>query len=83
MTFPRLYAVAENGWTAQEAKDWNGFTDRLLTQMKRLKEKGERFATSAYNVRRDHVGHTEGCMDMSLKTAVDYLESLNENTIQL
>lgn len=74
MTFPRLYAVAENGWTAQEAKDWNGFTDRLLTQMKRLKEKGERLATSAYNVRIDHVGHKEGFIDISLKTEVDGLD---------
>lgn len=74
MTFPRLYAIAENGWTAQKAKDWNGFTDRLLTQMKRLKEKGERFATSAYNVRIDHVGHKEGTIDISLKTEVDGLD---------
>ncbi len=74
MTFPRLYAVAENGWTAQEAKDWNGFTERLLTQMKRLEEKGERFATSAYNVRINHQGHNEGFIDISLKTEVDGLD---------
>ena len=74
MTFPRLYAVAENGWTAQKYKDWNGFTDRLLIQLERLEEKGERYATSAYNVRIDHVGHKEGFIDISLKTEVDGLD---------
>ncbi|WP_372758011.1 beta-N-acetylhexosaminidase [Mariniflexile sp.] len=74
MTFPRLYAVAENGWTNQTAKNWNGFTDRLLTQFKRLDEKGERYATSAYNVRIDHKGYKGGFVDVSLKTEVDDLD---------
>ncbi|MEI6866320.1 family 20 glycosylhydrolase [Flavicella sp.] len=74
MTFPRLYAVAENGWTDYKHKEWGGFTDRLLIQLKRLKEKGERYATSAYNVRIDHIGHKEGTIDISLKTEVDGLD---------
>lgn len=74
MTFPRLYAIAENGWTNQKSKDWNSFTTRLLNQFKRLDEKGERYATSAYNVRIDHKGHKEGTIDISLKTEVDGLD---------
>ncbi|MDO7172656.1 beta-N-acetylhexosaminidase [Mariniflexile sp. AS56] len=74
MTFPRLYAVAENGWTNQKSKDWNSFTTRLLSQFKRLDAKGERYATSAYNVRIDHKGQPEGTIEISLKTEVDGLD---------
>ncbi|MBP0902955.1 beta-N-acetylhexosaminidase [Mariniflexile gromovii] len=74
MTFPRLYAVAENGWTNQKLKDWNSFTMRLLNQFKRLDAKGERYATSAYNVRIDHKGQPEGTIEISLKTEVDGLD---------
>lgn len=74
MTFPRLYAVAENGWTSQEAKDWDGFSKRLLSQLKKLEAKGERFATSAYNVKINHQGHPEGYIDISLETEVDDLD---------
>lgn len=74
MTFPRLYAIAENGWTSQEAKNWDGFTHRLLDQFERLKEKGERFATSAYNVKINHQGHKKGTIDISLETEVNGLD---------
>lgn len=74
MTFPRLYAVAENGWTAQKSKNWDDFTVRLLNQLERLEEKGERYATSAYNVRIDHKGYKEGTIDISLKTEVNGLD---------
>lgn len=74
MTFPRLYAVAENGWTKQESKNWNDFTNRLLSQFKRLEEKGERYATSAYNVRIDHKGQENGTINISFKTEVDSLD---------
>lgn len=74
MTFPRLYAVAENGWTKQESKNWNSFTNRLLGQFKRLEEKGERYATSAFNVRIDHKGQEDGTMKISFKTEVDSLD---------
>lgn len=74
MTFPRLYAVAENGWTEQKSKDWQGFTDRLLHQLKRLEEKGERYATSAYNVKIDHKGQKAGFINVSLKTEVTGLD---------
>lgn len=74
MTFPRLYAVAENGWTRQDSKDWNSFTTRLLNQLDRLKEKGERYATSTYNVKINHKGHKEGTIDISLSTEANNLD---------
>ncbi len=47
MTFPRLYAIAENAWTKQENKDWKDFTNRLLTQFARLDRQQVRYAVSA------------------------------------
>lgn len=73
MTFPRLFAIAENGWTSQQNKKWGDFTIRLLKQFERLEEKGERFATSAYNVKINHQGKKDGEIDISLETEVDNL----------
>ncbi len=36
MTFPRLIAVAENGWTPEARRDWNGFVARLPAEGARL-----------------------------------------------
>ena len=47
MTFPRLYAIAENAWTKQENKDWIEFTQRLETQFARLDLQQVRYAVSA------------------------------------
>nr|WP_299073356.1 family 20 glycosylhydrolase [uncultured Allomuricauda sp.] len=74
MTFPRLYAIAENGWTQEKHKNWEGFTSRLLYQFKRFDEQGTRYATSAFNVKIDHEGTGTGAVDISLKTEVEDLE---------
>lgn len=74
MTFPRLFAIAENGWTKQQNKNWSDFTLRLQKQFKRLEEKEERFATSAYNVKINHQGNKEGEIDISLETEVENLD---------
>jgi len=42
MTYPRLFAVAENAWTQPELKDWDGFTKRLLHTFDRLDAQGVR-----------------------------------------
>lgn len=49
MTFPRLYAVAENGWTAEEDQNFDDFIERLKPQLKRLDAKGIRYAKSVFN----------------------------------
>ena len=74
MTFPRLYAVAENGWTSQADKNWDDFTNRLLNQFKRLDQKGERYATSAYNARIYHTGQKNGSIEIALKTEVNGMD---------
>lgn len=73
MAFPRMYAIAENAWTAEPFKSWKGFTDRLQSQFKRLDSQGERYATSAFNVWIDHKGNGKS-IDVSLKTEVDGLD---------
>jgi len=50
MTFPRLFAVAENGWTPESEQNFDDFIDRLSPQLKRLKANKIRYANSVYNV---------------------------------
>ncbi len=73
MTFPRLHAIAENAWTPEEGKNWDDFTTRLLTYYKRLDKKGERYATSAYNVWIDHQGKGNS-IEVALKTEANGLD---------
>lgn len=73
MTFPRLYAIAESGWTAHENKDWDNFSDRLSTQFKRLDAQKVRYAVSAFSPWIDHKG-TDNGIEVSLKTEVNGLD---------
>ncbi|WP_299666631.1 family 20 glycosylhydrolase [uncultured Polaribacter sp.] len=74
MTFPRLYAIAENGWTQEKSKDWDSFTTRLLDQFKRFDAQGVRYATSAFNVKINHSGNAKGAIDISLQSEVEGLD---------
>lgn len=67
MTFPRLYAIAENAWTAQDDKDWDDFTDRLYVQFDRLDARGVRYAVSAFSPWIDHQGNGE-TIEVRMKT---------------
>ncbi|MEM9258427.1 MAG: family 20 glycosylhydrolase, partial [Bacteroidota bacterium] len=49
MNFPRLYAVAENAWSAESRKDWDSFVDRIVHQQQRLDTLGVRYAVSAFS----------------------------------
>lgn len=73
MTFPRVYAVAESGWTAHENKDWDDFARRLEIQLKRLDEQGIRYAVSAFSPWIDHEGKGEN-IEISMKTEVNGLD---------
>tara|TARA_B110000305_G_C19458387_1_gene652484 strand:+ start:506 stop:2827 length:2322 start_codon:yes stop_codon:yes gene_type:complete len=73
MTFPRLYAIAESGWTANENKNWNDFTERLDKQLKRLDIQKVRYAKSAFSPWIDHKGNGE-TIEISLKTEVNNLD---------
>lgn len=73
MTFPRIYAIAENGWTKQENKDWDNFTERLSLQMERLDAQGTRYAVSAFSPWIDHQGNGKE-IEVTLKTEVNDLD---------
>ncbi|GJM29620.1 MAG: beta-hexosaminidase [Cyclobacteriaceae bacterium] len=73
MTFPRVYAIAENGWTPENLQDWNNFTDRLYPHLERLEIQEIRYATSAFNVNILHQGTEQG-IEFSLDTEVNGLD---------
>lgn len=73
MTFPRIYAIAENGWTKQKNKSWDNFTERLSLQMKRLDAQGTRYAVSAFSPWIDHQGNGKA-IEVTLKTEVNGLD---------
>lgn len=73
MSFPRTYAVAENGWTNNSNKDWDGFVNRLNIQMKRLDQQEVRYAVSAFSPWIDHIGK-ENEIEISLKTEANHLD---------
>lgn len=57
MTFPRLFAVAENAWTPQNNKNWDDFVERLKPQLKVMENQGVRFAKSVFNPWLHHQGN--------------------------
>ncbi|GAA3577925.1 beta-N-acetylhexosaminidase [Snuella lapsa] len=73
MTFPRLYAVAETGWTAYENKNWDDFTRRLTTQFKRLDVQKVRYAVSAFSPWIEHTAKDKE-IAISMKTEVNGLD---------
>jgi hexosaminidase len=51
MTFPRIAAMAEAGWTARENRDWADFSERLETQLLRYEALGIGYARSMFAVK--------------------------------
>ncbi|QCX39740.1 beta-N-acetylhexosaminidase [Aureibaculum algae] len=72
MTFPRVYAIAETAWTPHEKKNWNDFTNRLLTQFDRLDAQEVRYAVSAFSPWIDHKGNGKE-IEVTMKTEVEGL----------
>ncbi len=52
LTFPRLYAFAENAWSSGESRNWGDFVCRLDNALTRLDAMGVGYARSMYNL--DH-----------------------------
>ncbi|MDD5150836.1 MAG: family 20 glycosylhydrolase [Flavobacterium sp.] len=48
MIFPRIAALAETLWSSKEARNWNDFTNRLPSLLKRYDYLGINYAKSAY-----------------------------------
>lgn len=73
MAYPRLFAIAENGWSAQGEEDWDGFIDRLYPQLERLDYRKIRYANSAFNVWIGHKGN-EDKINIDLHTEANGLD---------
>lgn len=73
MTFPRVFAIAENGWTHEDQQDWDKFVTRLYPHLERLNLQNVRFATSAFNVNIDHIGVQNG-IEFSFNTEANGLD---------
>ncbi|MBN2092670.1 family 20 glycosylhydrolase [candidate division KSB1 bacterium] len=50
MLYPRLFAVAEVGWSPQELRNWPDFVRRMEVMLQRFDLLGINYALSAYNV---------------------------------
>ena len=50
MTFPRIAAIAEAGWTAKALRSWPSFLDRLETQFARYESRNINVARTIYTV---------------------------------
>ncbi len=57
MTFPRLFAVAENGWTVESQQNFDDFIKRLQVRLKRFDARGVRYAKSVFNPWVHHKGN--------------------------
>jgi hexosaminidase len=73
MTYPRLFAIAENAWTQPNLKDWDSFTKRLLHANKRLDAQNVRYAVSAFSPWPHHVGK-DGRIEVSFTTEANGLD---------
>lgn len=73
MNFPRIYAIAETGWTVHKAKNWKDFTTRLESYLDRLEAQGVRFAWSAFSPWIEHKAK-DGQIEITMHTEVDDLD---------
>ncbi|MEM6377193.1 MAG: family 20 glycosylhydrolase, partial [Bacteroidota bacterium] len=73
MTFPRVLAIAENGWTDESNQDWDDFTDRMFVYLDRLAAQDVRYAPSSFSPWIDHKGTKDG-IEISMHTEVNNLD---------
>lgn len=74
MNYPRVWAVAENAWTAPARKDWDNFTQRVLYGFKRLDAQNIRYAVSAFSPWIHHE-QREGSIAVRLETEANGLNT--------
>lgn len=59
MTYPRLFAVAENCWTSEKDQQWDGFIKRLRSMLTIFDKDGIRYAKSVFNPWLHHKGDSD------------------------
>ncbi|GAB5550510.1 MAG: family 20 glycosylhydrolase [Saprospiraceae bacterium] len=73
MTYPRVFAIAENAWTEESVQGWNDFTERMFVYLDRLDAQNIRYAPSAFSPWIDHQGTKDG-IEISMHTEVNDLD---------
>jgi len=67
MAFPRICALAEVNWSAKSSRDWEGFSQRMLTHFERLKSWDINYADHFFDVKGE-VNEIDGGVSISLST---------------
>lgn len=70
MAFPRLLALAENAWTPDGRRDWDGFAQRLPAQLARLKALGVTANTAPFEPQATLRRGEDGAIAASLTTGL-------------
>jgi hexosaminidase len=68
--FPRTAALAELGWSAASAHDWNGFLQRLPAELARYRALGIGYADTAFAAAFDVTAGGEGMLRVGLSNQV-------------
>ena len=75
MLFPRLFAIAEVGWTEYEQKDYKDFITRTEYAFNRLDAMHVNYAPSMYNITINHVGDIlSSDLHLSLTADIEYVD---------
>jgi hexosaminidase len=69
--FPRIAALAELGWSPSNARDWNGFLQRLPAELARYRALGIGYADSAF-APVFHVTAADGALRVELSNQVAF-----------
>ena len=71
--FPRVAAVAETGWSPQDKRSFNDFTQRLPRQLQRYRAMDIAYAQTPFQVDlRDKGDHATGKVEVSLDNPLGY-----------
>ncbi|HWW79097.1 MAG TPA: family 20 glycosylhydrolase [Steroidobacteraceae bacterium] len=68
--FPRIAALAELGWSAASARDWNGFLWRLPAELARYRALGIGYADTAFAPAFDVTAGSKGMLRVGLSNQV-------------
>ncbi|MDI1366495.1 MAG: family 20 glycosylhydrolase [bacterium] len=70
MTFPRLIAVAENGWTPAAQHDWKSFSERIPAEIARLDALGVAHDTVPYEPQAELIPASAGQVSVALASGL-------------
>jgi len=70
--FPRIAALAELGWSAPSAHDWNDFLQRLPAELARYRALGISYADTAFAPAFDVTGGRKGVLHVALSNQTNF-----------